>query len=586
MQKENIIYADLKVKNILLNSEDINKFQFDISYCGISQNNYNKIHSKSTNKIENYLTLSPQILKGEEFTNKTDIWSLGIIIYYLLFKKYPYNGKTEFQIINQMKAGVNLNNIENNNLKDLIKRMLEINEDVRISWEDYFNHPFFKEKNENNEDNTFTFQDFNFLCNQHNQYYDSYCFNCKKNVCKLCLSEHQLHKIILFTNIGLNKSEIEKYEKLKNEINNNLMILNKYKDEIENLLCFIKNIKTNNSIYDNDSSSNFKNYYINYLVFINKKIKILNLDIHILDIYNYCFYDINKDNINDTIQLLNCYEDIIEEYSFYEDKGEKNKNEIQNNIELYLNYQKLDSNFKNKFSIKGNNCILLLLKNPLSNTNYLFSNCSSLTKLNLCNFDTQNVTDMRGMFSNCCSLKTLNISGFITKNVINMSYMFFKCFSLRNLDLSNFNTEKVTDLSSMFFFCTSLISLNISNFNTKNVVNMNKMFSNCSSLISLDLSNFNTNIVENMNEMFYQCISLESLNLSNFNLNKMLYLSSLTLSDSTFDFSHDNNNFDNIFSDDDENDIRNNLFYGLNKNCKVVTNDEQILKILKKTNSN
>ncbi len=246
MQKENIIYADLKVKNILLNSEDINKFQFDISYCGISQNNYNKIHSKSTNKIENYLTLSPQILKGEEFTNKTDIWSLGIIIYYLLFKKYPYNGKTEFQIINQMKAGVNLNNIENNNLKDLIKRMLEINEDVRISWEDYFNHPFFKEKNENNEDNTFTFQDFNFLCNQHNQYYDSYCFNCKKNVCKLCLGEHQLHKIILFTNIGLNKSEIEKYEKLKNEINNNLMILNKYKDEIENLLCFITNINTNN----------------------------------------------------------------------------------------------------------------------------------------------------------------------------------------------------------------------------------------------------------------------------------------------------------------------------------------------------
>ena len=28
----------------------------------------------------------------------SDIWSLGIIIYYLLFNEYPYNGKTKFEL--------------------------------------------------------------------------------------------------------------------------------------------------------------------------------------------------------------------------------------------------------------------------------------------------------------------------------------------------------------------------------------------------------------------------------------------------------------------------------------------------------
>ena len=32
---------------------------------------------------------------------------------------------------------------------------------------------------------------------------------------------------------------------------------------------------------------------------------------------------------------------------------------------------------------------------------YMFSNCSSLKELNINNFNTNNVTDMRGMFRGC-----------------------------------------------------------------------------------------------------------------------------------------------------------------------------------------
>ena len=61
-----------------------------------------------------------------------------------------------------------------------------------------------------------------------------------------------------------------------------------------------------------------------------------------------------------------------------------------------------------------------------------------------------------------------------------MSYMFNECSSLTNINLSNFNTNKVTDMSCMFRECSSLEELNLSNFNTNNVNNMIGMFEGCS----------------------------------------------------------------------------------------------------------
>ena len=42
--------------------------------------------------------MAPEVLENENILDKSDIWSLRIIIYYLLFNEYLYNGKTEVQI--------------------------------------------------------------------------------------------------------------------------------------------------------------------------------------------------------------------------------------------------------------------------------------------------------------------------------------------------------------------------------------------------------------------------------------------------------------------------------------------------------
>ena len=50
---------------------------------------------------------------------------------------------------------------------------------------------------------------------------------------------------------------------------------------------------------------------------------------------------------------------------------------------------------------------------------------------------------MGGMFSWCSSLTNINLSNFNTQNVKDMSEMFRECKSLTNIDLSNFYSKLV-----------------------------------------------------------------------------------------------------------------------------------------------
>ena len=101
------------------------------------------------------------------------------------------------------------------------------------------------------------------------------------------------------------------------------------------------------------------------------------------------------------------------------------------------------------------------------------------------------------------------------------SEMFYRSYiyqieNILGLDLSNFDTSKVTNMRSMFFGMSNLTTLNLSNFDTSKVTDMQKMFDDMSNLTALNLSNFNTSKVTNMNQMFHATPSLTSLDLSNF----------------------------------------------------------------------
>ena len=107
--------------------------------------------------------------------------------------------------------------------------------------------------------------------------------------------------------------------------------------------------------------------------------------------------------------------------------------------------------------------------------------------------NTKWVTTMSKMFQGCSSLTSLDISNFDTSLVQNgMDGMFQDCSSLTSLDISNFDTGNVTNMSRMFSGCKSLASLDVSNFNTINVTSMSNIFGNCNNLTELDLRAFDT----------------------------------------------------------------------------------------------
>lgn len=150
----------------------------------------------------------------------------------------------------------------------------------------------------------------------------------------------------------------------------------------------------------------------------------------------------------------------------------------------------------------------------LENFDRMFSDCVSLTYLDLSKFDTSKSKNLAAMFNNCTLLTRIDgLENFDISNAIYIFQMFDGCSSITNLDLSNFDTSNVLDVRSMFSGCSALTKLNLSNFNTSNVTNMQGMFNGCTSLTNLDISSFNTNNVSNMYYMFFGDTALKELNL-------------------------------------------------------------------------
>ena len=158
---------------------------------------------------------------------------------------------------------------------------------------------------------------------------------------------------------------------------------------------------------------------------------------------------------------------------------------------------------------------------------YMFDSMSNLTSLDLSIFDTSNVTNMFCMFSDISNLTSLDLSNFDTSKVMDMSYMFGGMHSLTALDLSNFDTSNVTSTFSMFSGMHSLTTLNLSSFDTSQVTDMHDMFSGMHSLTTLNLSSFDTSQVTDMHDMFYGMENLTTLNLSNFNTSNVIYMNSM-----------------------------------------------------------
>ena len=60
--------------------------------------------------------MAPEILKGDIYNYKCDLYSIGVCLYKIIFKEFPFKGKVESSILKNMipfKGKVELSILEN-----------------------------------------------------------------------------------------------------------------------------------------------------------------------------------------------------------------------------------------------------------------------------------------------------------------------------------------------------------------------------------------------------------------------------------------------------------------------------------------
>ncbi|KAH7197923.1 kinase-like domain-containing protein [Fusarium flagelliforme] len=135
-----ILHRDLKPENVFLGEDNSVK----LGDFGLSK--MIKSHDFASTYVGTPFYMSPEICAAEKYTLKSDIWSLGCIIYELCAREPPFNAKTHFQLVQKIKDGKfpALPDVYSPELYQVIKDCLRVNPDRRPDTSELLNLPVVK----------------------------------------------------------------------------------------------------------------------------------------------------------------------------------------------------------------------------------------------------------------------------------------------------------------------------------------------------------------------------------------------------------------------------------------------------------
>jgi serine/threonine protein kinase len=142
MDENNIIHGDLKLENILYKIRDDNKLLYKLTDIG-GNVEFLELTENFLDKSQPEFT-APEVLSDNKLQSLSDLWSLGIIIYMLFFRKKPYESNRKALVLESIKLnGQNSFSSSNNpDFDHLIRKLLTVNLKERLTWQQYFSHPF------------------------------------------------------------------------------------------------------------------------------------------------------------------------------------------------------------------------------------------------------------------------------------------------------------------------------------------------------------------------------------------------------------------------------------------------------------
>ena len=146
LQQYGIVHRDLKPDNIMITQQN------DFGVIKIMDFGLSKIISPNERMVDGYGTLSyvaPEVLLRTPYNKEVDIWSMGVILFYMLSGKLPFRGKKEQEVAEKivyedLEFDEDDWEIRSQSVQDLIKCCLEKNREKRITIDEFINHPWFK----------------------------------------------------------------------------------------------------------------------------------------------------------------------------------------------------------------------------------------------------------------------------------------------------------------------------------------------------------------------------------------------------------------------------------------------------------
>jgi hypothetical protein len=152
LRSRNIVHRDLKPQNILLTSP----IHIKITDFGLARyiNLETELHTPPEHEdlFSTYcgspIYMSPEILNHQQYNSKSDLWSLGVILYELITGTPPFIAKNIKNLVHQVNTEkINLDKIDRTLISDdcfnLLCNLLNRDKSGRVDWDEFFTHKWF-----------------------------------------------------------------------------------------------------------------------------------------------------------------------------------------------------------------------------------------------------------------------------------------------------------------------------------------------------------------------------------------------------------------------------------------------------------
>ena len=154
--QNNIMHRDLKPENILLDWNDSKT----IKIINFGTSTESKSDEELKNQFGSIYYVSPEVLNGE-YDEKSDVWSIGVMLFIMLGGRPPFEGDSEKEIYKKIKKGkyyMDLNSWKDvsDEAIDLVRRLLKFDPNKRITCANALEHRWIKNCLENDSNTHIT----------------------------------------------------------------------------------------------------------------------------------------------------------------------------------------------------------------------------------------------------------------------------------------------------------------------------------------------------------------------------------------------------------------------------------------------